>query len=517
MPRHGRKKALSVMLQGTSSHVGKSVLTAALCAILRKRGFRVAPFKAQNMALNSFITPDGGEIGRAQAFQAEAAGMVPTVDINPVLLKPSSDSRSQVIIHGKVFGVMSAAEYHAFKKEARRYVRESYSRLSSLYDVIVIEGAGSPAEVNLRANDIANMGMAAIADAPVVLIGDIDRGGVFASLLGTISLLTERERKRVAGFIINKFRGDKDLLKPGLSFLKRKTGIQTLGVIPYLKDMLLPGEDSVTLDELASDRKRRAGEAGARRDDGDFRIKVLRLPRISNFTDFDPFMCDPGVSLDFVDNPSGLDGAHLVIIPGSKNTIEDLLWIKRKGFHHALHRFVESGGTVAGVCAGFQMLGKSVRDPYSVESGVKRTEGLRLMDADTVLKREKKTFQVEARLKTNAKGRYGHSVSGYEIHMGETSSKERPFSAITRRNGKEVNVIDGAISSKGNVFGTYIHGIFDNDAFRKDLIASIALRAGVKIRPAGEYRLMGEKALQTLALSVEENMDIKALLRIIGI
>ena len=507
MSLKGAKKARPVMLQGTSSHVGKSVLTAAICRILRDKGFGVAPFKAQNMALNSFITPEGAEIGRAQAFQAEAAGIVPTADMNPVLLKPSTDSRSQVIIHGKVFGVMSAREYHAFKKVAKGYVRESYRRLSRLYDVIVIEGAGSPAEVNLRAGDIANMGAARIAESPVILIGDIDRGGVFASLFGTTALLTGAERRRVKGFIINKFRGDKTLLKPGLDFLKRKTGIPALGVIPYLKDLLLPAEDSVALERAETDKKGTGN--------GAVRIRVLRLPRISNFTDFDPFMCDRGVELGFIERPSGLSGAHLVIIPGTKNTIEDLIWLKRQGFDGALKRHVLDGGFLAGICGGFQMLGRSIRDPWGVESCVKKTDGLSIIDADTVLRRDKKTFQIEARIK--APFDTGASVKGYEIHMGETASSAPPFAAIKKRNGKPASVKDGAISADGRVFGTYIHGVFDNGPFRRNLLNSIRGREGVRVRPAGDYPAEREKALRALALAVEENLDMKALLRIIGI
>ncbi|MEK7773192.1 MAG: cobyric acid synthase, partial [Deltaproteobacteria bacterium] len=381
-----RKKARPVMLQGTASHVGKSVLTAALCRILRQKGFKVAPFKAQNMALNSAVAVDGGEIGRAQAFQAEAAGILPTVDLNPVLLKPTGDCVSQVIIHGKVYGSMSAVEYHAFKKDVRKYVLESYRRLERVYDVIVIEGAGSPAEINLRDNDIANMGVAELVGSPVIIVGDIDRGGVFASIVGTMELLTEDERKRVKGFLINKFRGDAGLLTPAIDYLERRAGLPVLGVIPYLKDISLPDEDGVTLDA-----GKKAGAIPS-----EIEIAVVKLPRISNFTDFDPLKGSPGVAVHFVESPEDITGADMVIIPGTKNTLEDLVWLKDRGFEEALRRYRGRGGFLAGICGGFQMLGACVKDPNGVESGLKAVSGLGLIDAETVIMKEKNTFQIAA-------------------------------------------------------------------------------------------------------------------------
>jgi adenosylcobyric acid synthase len=500
-----KHKAKPVMLQGTSSHVGKSVLTAAICRILKNRGLKVAPFKAQNMSLNSFVAKEGGEIGVAQAFQAEAAGVEPSIHFNPILLKPSGDLVSQVIVHGRVFGAMNAREYHAFKKDAKKFVAESYRRLEKEYDVIVIEGAGSPAEINLRKNDIANMGMANIADSPVLLIGDIDRGGVFASLVGTMELLTKKERARVAGFIINKFRGDGTLLKSATAYLTKRTGISTLGIVPYIGTEALPDEDSVSLERVYA--KARSNRAT------DVNVKVIRLPRISNFTDFDPFKTEHGVRLDFIEKPEDLNGARFVIIPGSKNTVDDLIWLKEKGFDGAIRRFVKSGGMVAGICGGFQMLGKVVKDPSGVESRVKSARGLGLLDAITTLEKNKKTFQVDAYCAMYG----GCKLGGYEIHMGVTVCSDKPFARIIRRNNKAIDIDDGGVSKDGAIWGTYIHGIFDNDAFRQGLIS--ALRAGARVRnnKADSFRGVKDRAMENLAKVVCQSIDMERLLRIIGI
>jgi adenosylcobyric acid synthase len=498
------KRAKPVMLQGTSSHVGKTVLTAAVCRILSMRGLRVAPFKAQNMALNAFVTEGGGEIGRAQAFQAEAAGCEPTVDMNPILLKPTADSFTQVIVQGKVYGVMSAKKYHGFKKKARGFVFESYSRLASLYDVIVIEGAGSPSEVNLRDDDIANMGMAEMAKSPVLIVGDIDRGGVFASFVGTMELLSRAERGRVKGFIINKFRGDMDLLTPGLTFLSERTGVPVLGVLPYIDDTGLPDEDGVALEGLTR------GPTGK-----ELKIAVLKLPRISNFTDFDPLKFEPGVSVDFIVNPGGLEGADMAIIPGSKNTIGDFLWLKKMGFPEALKGFSKGGGMVAGICGGFQMMGKVIKDPFSVESGIKEAEGLKLMDKTTVLKGEKKTFQVKAEVYGTA---VREGVGGYEIHMGETIGGGKPFAIIRERNSAPVSVADGYVSDDGSIWGTYIHGIFDNDGFRGALLNELRRKKGVPVRQASKsFAGSKEKAISTLADVVCKGLDMERLYSIIGL
>jgi adenosylcobyric acid synthase len=509
MKRPGEIRAKPIMVQGTSSHVGKSVLTAAVCRILKQGGFKVAPFKAQNMALNAFATKGGGEIGRAQAFQAEAAGCEPTVDMNPVLLKPTADSLTQVIVQGKVYGVMSASEYQGFKKVARRFVLESYTRLAALYDVIVIEGAGSPSEINLREDDIVNMGMAEMVGSPVLIVGDIDRGGVFASIVGTMELLSEVERNRVKGFIINKFRGDIGLLKPGLEFLSKRTGVPVLGVVPYLDRMVLPDEDGVALEGLRP-KKTLAG--------GEIKIVVLKLPRISNFTDFDPLKLEPGVSLDFVVDPGGLEGADLAVIPGSKNTIGDLMWLKKRGFSQALKRFVKGGGMVAGICGGFQLMGVHIKDPFGVESETREAEGLKLIEGSTVLTEEKKTFQVTAEL-TGIAEREGIRLTGYEIHMGDTVGTGKPFAIIRERNSTHVRVEDGYVSEGGDLWGTYIHGIFDNDRFRGALMNELRRRNGVPAFEGGSepFAESKERAISTFAEVVRKGLDMEMLNNIIGL
>lgn len=491
------KVTKNIMLQGTSSHVGKTILTAALLRCLRERGYKAAPFKAQNMALNSAVSSDGGEIGRAQALQAEAAGVPSTVHMNPVLLKPTGEARSQVVIHGKVHSVMAASEYHRFKPEAMKYVLESYRRLASRFDVIVIEGAGSPAEINLREGDIANMGIAEAIDSPVVLVGDIDRGGVFASLVGTLELLTPSERERVKGFIINKFRGDKALLAPGLDFLEARTGRQVLGVVPMLGGLCLPDEDSVGLEATGN---------GA---EGRLKICVIRLPRIANFTDFDPFRDDGRVRLIFAQSPAELEGADLVILPGSKNTIEDLRFLKEKGFDAAIRSHAAKGGATVGICGGFQMLGRKVMDPFGVESPAGDEDGLCLLDCTTVLGREKMTFHVSGRA---AFGSREFDITGYEIHMGETSSLEAPFAALTVRNGSGVKIADGAVSGDGRVFGTYVHGIFDNDGFREALLKTLGASG-----QETSFRKAREASLCSLARHFEENVRVDEVLRIAGL
>lgn len=499
-----KKNAKNIMIQGTSSHVGKSVLTAALLRSLRNRGIKAAPFKAQNMALNSSVTADGGEIGRAQAFQAEAAGLSPTVDMNPILLKPTGDARSQVIIHGRVFGSMSAREYHLFKKEALGFALESYGRLAKEHAVIVIEGAGSPAEVNLRENDLANMGMAEAVDSPVLLVGDIDRGGVFASLVGTLELLEPSERERVKGFIINKFRGDKALLLPGLDFLEARTGKKVLGVVPYFKDITLPDEDGVAVE-------------GFRRSEVDVKgvnISVIRLPRISNFTDFDPFRRYPDVALRFVDSPEGLAGSDVVIIPGTKNTLEDLGWLRERGFGQGIKRHLDGGGAVIGICGGFQMLGTVIKDPHGVESDLKMVDGLKLLNAETALMKDKSTYTVNARIEAFG-GRF--EVKGYEIHMGETAVGGGVFSVITERNGKGANVPDGGVSTDGKVWGTYIHGIFDNDGFREAFLNGLRKEKGFDAACAVSFSEHKERGLSTIAGIFEDNVLMDEVLRIIGV
>jgi adenosylcobyric acid synthase len=499
--------AKSIMFQGTGSSVGKSLLVTALCRILKEDGFKVAPFKSQNMALNSFVTKSGGEIGRAQATQAESAGIEPTVDMNPILLKPTSDKGSQVIIHGRVYDNMSASEYHAFKKEAVGFVLESYKRLSGEYDVIVIEGAGSPAEINLRDNDIANMGLAELIDSPVFLIGDIDRGGVFASLVGTMELLSNSEQDRVKGFIINKFRGDKNLLKTGLEFLEGRTNKPVLGVVPYIKDILLPEEDGVVLEG----KGQWPGVKGKQ-----INITVVKLPRISNFTDLDAFKIEPDVDLKYVSSPAELEGADAVIIPGTKNTIEDLQWLWDRGIAEAVINYAKRGGMVIGICGGYQMLGLKISDPYKIETDKGEAEGLGLLPVETVLEKDKVTVQAEAVSLMD-----GMRVSGYEIHMGRTGgavNKINPAFKIVKRGKERVNTEDGAVSIDGRVFGTYIHGLFDSDEFRQSFINRLRVKKGFSPSYSkSRHSEAKETAFDRLAAIVRESLDIERIYELAGI
>ncbi|WP_028103056.1 cobyric acid synthase [Pseudoduganella violaceinigra] len=426
----------TLMIQGTTSDAGKSTIVAALCRLLKQRGIRVAPFKPQNMALNSAVTVDGGEIGRAQALQAIAAGVPAHTDMNPVLLKPSSDIGAQVIIHGKVRGDMNARDYHRYKTVAMGAVLESHQRLLAQYETVVVEGAGSPAEINLRERDIANMGFAEAVDCPVILCADIDRGGVFAHIVGTLSCLSESERNRIIGFVINRFRGDIKLLEPGLDWLEQQTGKPVLAVLPYLHGLYLDAEDAVQAAQA---------EAGA------FRVVVPSLPRMSNHTDFDALRAHPGVDLRFIRKGEAIPPADLLILPGSKNTRDDLAALKEGGWPQAIARHLRYGGKVIGICGGFQMLGNQVCDPHGVEGAPGSETGLGLLDIDTELTREKRLAQVAGHCAFDEA-----PVSGYEIHMGISNGAAlaQPAFVIDGRP-------EGAISSDGQVLGTYLHGLFD--------------------------------------------------------
>ena len=506
----------SLMIQGTGSHVGKSIMVAAFCRILKQDGYNVAPFKSQNMALNSFITKNGGEMGRAQVVQAEAAGLAPEVDMNPILIKPNTDIGAQIIIHGKVYKNMSASQYHGFKGRAVEFVRESFTRLANRYDFIMIEGAGSPAEINLKENDIANMGMAELADCPVVLVGDIDRGGVFASLVGTMELLEEAERERIKGFIINKFRGDVSLLTPGIDFLEKRTGIPVLGVIPFFSDIFIQEEDGVAVDRLMF--KETTGKVNA---------AVIYLPHISNFTDFDPLEREPGVNLRYVGYGESLGEVDVVVIPGSKNTIDDLRYLYNRGYVEEILRHFKKGGTVVGICGGYQMLGEYVDDPDHMETSLGSMNGMGLLSVRTKIEKEKMTSQVRA--KVHPSNRFFENrgeLSGYEIHMGRTESqKERPMFEIVERGGAPANISDGAISEDGRVWGTYVHGIFDNDAFRGEFIRKIERAKGLAVPLAGKtegltpfnYRESKETHYNKLAALIREHMDMDAFCRIAGL
>ncbi len=493
-----------LMLQGTGSDVGKSVLVAGLCRVLRQDGVRVAPFKPQNMALNSFITAEGGEMGRAQVVQAEAAGVAPHVDMNPVLLKPTTDVGAQVILQGRVHGNLKAVEYHAFKPEARRVVFDSFHRLASQYEVILVEGAGSPAEINLRRGDIANMGFALEARAPVVLVGDIDKGGVFASLVGTLELIAPEERALIQGFVINKFRGDPTLLTPAYEAITARTGKPFLGTVPYLRDLFVQEEDGLHPDAV---RARARGDQ--------VRVAVVVPNRISNFTDFDPFLGEPGVRLDFVRPPERLGHADIVILPGSKNTIDDLLALQASGLADEVLENRRRGATVVGVCGGYQMLGRWVQDPHGVESRHGEARGLELLDAETVMERDKVTAQAEGEVLPGAlpwvEG--GTRLTGYEIHMGRTARgpRARPLLRLRRR-GEEGWHEDGAVSPDGRVLGTYLHGLFDDDAFRGALLDPYR---GPGTAPGPSFAQRKEAGYDQLAALLRGCLDLPALYRIL--
>ena len=496
----------ALMFCGTGSDVGKSVLTAGFCRILSNRGMLVAPFKSQNMALNSAVTPEGGEIGRAQAVQAEACRLLPHTDMNPVLLKPNSETGSQVIVQGRVVGNMAVRGYNAFKPQAFQRVRESFARLSSRAEFIVIEGAGSIAEINLKAHDIANLKVARMAGAPVILVADIDRGGVFAQIVGTLELLDPEEKALVKGVIINKFRGDPSLLAPGIEFVEQRTGVPVLGVVPYFTGFRIPEEDSVALSKRTEGRK--AGRA-----EGKINIGVVKLPRISNYTDFDALEAEPDVALEYVERAEQLHGLDLLILPGSKSTIADLSFLAEGGMIAAISVFP---GRIVGICGGFQMLGRRILDPLGVESGAGSAPGLALLDVETVMRVSKETHQGEALLlpagERLAPGCAG--VSGYEIHMGETlaGAESLPFATIARRSGGEVE--DGAVSSDGRVCGTYLHGLFDNDSFRRAFLNRIRQEKGLE--PV-MHVAAPEDPFQLLAAHLERHLDMERLLALCGI
>jgi adenosylcobyric acid synthase len=446
------------MVLGTASHAGKSLTVAALCRILRQDGFNVAPFKAQNMALNSFATREGHEIGRAQAMQAQAAGIEPHVDMNPILLKPTSDVGSQVVINGRVFGNYRGADYYHFKPHLLNAVSEAYRRLASRHEIIVLEGAGSPVEMNLKDRDVVNMKMAEIADAACVLVADIDRGGVFASLVGTYSLLETHERERFGGFLINKFRGDVSLFTPGVEYLEDRLSQPCLGVIPYLRDHGIDDEDSVSLE-------RRAIRPSIGHED-ELRVCVVGLPYLSNFTDFTALESVPDVVVYYARKPKEACAADVLVLPGSKNTIPDLLWLRETGWEELIHAHIAARRPLVGICGGFQMMGREIRDPFHTESDIETVPGLRLLDVTTVLAREKITRQATARLL--APGRFTPNGAdplfiGYEIHLGETSlgSGIQPLFRLTRL-GDADSSDDGAVNDDGSLFGTYLHGLFDS-------------------------------------------------------
>jgi len=481
------------MVQGTTSDAGKSILVAGLCRVLYRRGINVAPFKPQNMALNSAVTADGLEIGRAQAVQAHAAGLEPHVDMNPVLIKPSSDIGAQIIINGRAIGDMDASVYHDYKKVARDAVLAAYQRLANRYDAIIVEGAGSPAEINLRDNDIANMGFAEAVDCPVILIADIDRGGVFAHLVGTLALLTATERARVKGFVINRFRGDIALLQSGLDWLEQETGIPVLGVLPYLHGLHIEAEDALPV------------QPGSLADLRLFRIIVPALPRISNHTDFDALRLHPDVAFQFIGPDQAIPAADLIILPGSKSVRADLDWLRQQGWEQAIRRHLRFGGKLLGICGGFQMLGNTIHDPDGVDGHPGSSTGLGWLDMDTQMHQQKQLNQVSGLL---VLGNTETRLTGYEIHMGQShgSALSRPFARIG-------NSHDGAQSEDDLVCGSYVHGLFD----QKDACHNILRWAGLENSSTPDYQQLRDQHINRLADAIEQHLDTARLDRILGI
>ena len=492
-----------IMVQGTMSNSGKSFLVAGLCRMLKRKGFKVAPFKSQNMALNSYITEDGMEMGRAQVMQAEAAGIKPSVEMNPILLKPTSNTGSQVILNGKVHANMGASEYYKNKKKFIPYILEAYNKLCESYDVIVIEGAGSPAEINLNENDIVNMGLAKLVDAPVILVADIDRGGVFASVYGTVALMDDDAKARIKGIVINKFRGDKNLLTPGFDMLakhfkKINIDIPVLGVIP-MKKIDIDDEDSLSerleTNDVTFDTKR-------------INIAIIKLPHISNFTDFNPLGRRKEIVMKYISTPKEMEYADLVIIPGTKNTLYDLRWLKNMGFTH--DNLAKKN--IIGICGGFQMLGNELIDEYGVEEGGTE-EGLKLLNFSTIFAKEKTTRQTETEIINTPDfiDLCNSTIKGYEIHMGSTiDPKENPFT--------KSDITDNGGFVNNNIMGTYIHGIFENDNFVDAIITGLIMKTGKKVTidtNIYDFDLYKESQYDLLADLIEESLDINAILNIL--
>ena len=544
------------MLQGTASHAGKSLLVAGLARIMAQDGFSVAPFKSQNMSLNSYVSADGGEMGRAQVVQAEAAGIDPRTDMNPVLLKPTTDTGAQVIVQGRPVGTMTALDYHDFKLSLLDAVSESLERLRREFQVVLIEGAGSPAEVNFRGRDIANMTVAEIADAPVLMIGDIERGGVFASLVGTMELLEEEERLRVAGLVINKFRGDRSILEPGIDFLEARCQRPVLGVVPYIHDLRIEEEDSVSLSATAGGvGTRRAADGGGLRpgqdlpqvealwpsdvggssraaggaargrpgrkqavagatrsaiNGGRVKVRIARLPRMSNFTDFDSLSRYPAFDCQYAEHPAGLADADLIVIPGTKSTLSDLRFLWSSGLAAAIIRRAAAGTPVIGICGGYQMLGRRVLDPHGIDSAAGSAKALGLLDVETVFDEEKATRRARGTVtgKSPLLGP-GTLVTGYEIHMGRTDLGDAAAPLLATEFGA-----DGAVSQDGLVLGTYLHGFFDSDEVLAELLAYFGCPA--------ELPLLGSDALKEheydrLARELRRSLDMERIYRIAGL
>ena len=495
-----------IMIQGTMSNAGKSLVTAGLCRVFKQDGYKVAPFKSQNMALNSFITKEGLEMGRAQVMQAEACGIEPSVNMNPILLKPTNDVGSQVIVNGEVLGNMSARDYYKKKTELIPHIMEAYNNLAKEYDIIVMEGAGSPAEINLKENDIVNMGMAKLVNSPVLLVGDIDRGGVFASIAGTLMLLDEDERKMIKGTIINKFRGDVNILKPGLDMIEEITKTPVVGVVPYM-ELDIDDEDSL------SERFNSNGTVDL------IDIAVIKLPRISNFTDFNIFEYIPGVSLRYVKSVRELKDPDMIILPGTKNTMEDLKWLRESGLEAQILKQAAKGKVIFGICGGYQMLGMELSDPFNVESGGNMA-GMGLIPTKTVFEKEK--------VRTRVSGNFNEvsgilaelsyvEFEGYEIHMGETTYdfNEEELTTIDNVNGEDIIKNDGLY--KDNVYGSYIHGIFDKEEVSKAIVESLCIHKGIDYSSIStvDIEKYKEEQYDKLAEGIRNSLDMKAIYKIL--
>lgn len=494
-----------LMIQGTSSSVGKSLLVTALCRLFARRGVRVAPFKAQNMSNNAAVCADGAEIGRSQAVQAIAAGIDPTADMNPILLKPEGSGRTQVIAMGCHRYTVAAREYGRYKDELWPLVTAALDRLRAAYELVVIEGAGSPAELNLRTRDLANMAVARYAQAPVLLVGDIERGGIFAQLLGTLWLCPPEEQALIRGLVVNKFRGEMSFFQEGVCILEERSRRPVFGVLPYLPDLQVPAEDAAELDVRSPT---------AQPGQGSLDIAVIRLPHIANFDDFAPLAAEPGVAVRYVSSQATLGQPHAVILPGTKSTVADLLWLREQGLDRSIQRLAQAGVSVVGICGGYQMLGRRVQDPLGVESALPEVAGLALLPVDTVFAPSKATHQAEARVLGGPgwlAALQGQTIRGYEIHMGETTSAQ-PWLEISRRSETPMALADGAVEATGQIWGCYLHGLFANEALRRAWLASLGWQGAASAAGASpDIQTM----LDNLAVHVETYMDMQRLQTII--
>jgi adenosylcobyric acid synthase len=500
--------AKSLMVMGTASDAGKSVLVTALCRAFLRAGIRVAPFKAQNMSNNAAVCA-GGEIGRAQAAQAEACGLEPTVDMNPVLLKPDSEMGCQVVIGGRARFHMTAMKHDRYRAQAWPEIVAGYQRLARNFDLIVIEGAGGAAEINLRHRDLVNWAVAEMTGAPVLIVGDIDKGGVFASLFGTVELLAPSDRARVKGLIINKFRGDPRLLHDGLRMLEERTGVPVLGVLPYIHGLRIPQEDGAVLDGTRA----RAHPAAAR----DLAAGVVRFPRISNYTDFAPLEDEPDVAVHYLTDPNDAPDLDILLLPGTKNTVADLRWLRQAGWENYLARHLRRGGWVVGVCGGYQMLGRRILDPDGVESKIAAVTGLGLLGVETSFARDKVTARVNASHVAS-----GHAVAGYEIHAGRVTRADGALALlrITAREGAAVDDLEGAQSEDGRMLGTSVHGLFDSADFRRSFLDTVRAAKGLTPHADGageDFKAVRERAYDLMADVAAAQLDLRRLLALAGI